>query len=152
RAERLEALLAGGEKFDFSRFKAMQLDSHRAHALAMIKDALPLLDNGLFAEKQRTLADAARQLLTDWDGNFQAGSAAALIYQRWEHILMAALFSDELCELYSHFCDTSMSRMSLASLYWKPASPWCDNRQQPSMDGRQASIEQSCVRTLDSLI
>lgn len=151
RAERLEALLAGGEKFDFSRFKAMQLDSHRAHALAMIKDALPLLDNGLFAEKQRTLADAARQLLTDWDGNFQAGSAAALIYQRWEDNLMEALFADELGEHYSHFRDTFMARKSLASLYWKPASPWWDNRQQPSMDGRQASIEQAWVRTLESL-
>src|SRR5690606_16285112 len=44
-----------------------------------------------------------------------------------------------------------MARKSLASLYWKPASPWWDNRQQPSMDGRQASIEQAWVRTLESL-
>jgi len=151
RAERLASLLAGQDNFDFASFKAMQLDSQRPLALAMIEDALPLFDSTLLPEQQHQTAIAASQLLSEWDGHFQPDSAAALIFQRWEDNLLAALFADELGDHYSHFRDTFMARKSLASLYWKPASPWWDNRQQPTMDGRQSAIEQAWTATVKQL-
>lgn len=151
RAERLAALLKSRERFDFSVFKAMQLDSQRPHAVAMIQDALPLLDSQLLHKKLRPAGDQAQQLLAGWDGRFTEDSSAAVIYQRWEDNLMEALFADELGEQYAHFRDTFMAAKSLSSLYWKPASPWWDNRQQPIMDGRQSAIQQAWIRTIDDL-
>ena len=151
RAERLATLLASQDRFDFASFKTMQLDSHRAQALAMIEDALALFDSALFPPTHRQTAETARQLLADWDGHFQPDSAAATLFQRWEDNLLEALFADELGEHYSHFRDTFMARKSLASLYWKPTSPWWDNRQQPTMDGRQSAIEQAWLATVQDL-
>ena len=151
RAERLSTLLASQDSFDFATFKNMQLDNKRAQALTMIEDALPLLDNQLLPHKRRETARVARRLLSEWDGRFEPDSVAALIYQRWEDNLMEALFADELGERYSHFRNTFMARKSLVSLYWKPASPWWDNRQQPTLDGRQSAIEHAWVRTVEEL-
>lgn len=151
RAERLRELLKGRERFDFSVFKAMQLDSHRPYAAAMLQDALPLLDSGLLTSERRPVSDQALQLLSEWDARFTEHSVAATIYQRWEDNLMEALFADELGEQYAHFRNTFMAAKSLHSLYWKPASPWWDNRQQPIMDGRQSAIQQAWIRTIDGL-
>lgn len=151
RAERLSMLLASQDSFDFSSFKSIQLDNQRVQASAMIEDALPLLDNQLFPHQYRETARVAKRLLDEWDGRFVPDSAAALIFQRWEDNLMEALFADELGERYAHFRDTFMARKSLSSLYWKPASPWWDNRQQPTMDGRQSAIEHAWVRTVKDL-
>lgn len=151
RSERLATLLASQESFDFSDFKAMQLDSQRSQALAMIKDALPLFDSALLPEQHHQSATAASQLLGEWDGHFQPDSAAALIFQRWEDNLLEALFADELGDHFQHFRDTFMARKSLASLYWKPASPWWDNRQHPTRDGRQSAIEQAWIATVQGL-
>jgi len=151
RAERLGALLAEGDQFDFARFKAMQLDDLRPQALAITEDALPLLTPDLLPHRYQETARAARELLAEWDGRFQPDSTGALIYQRWEDKLMEALFADELGEHYDHFRDTFMARKSFASLYWKPASPWWDNRRQPIMDGRQAAIEHAWINTVESL-
>lgn len=151
RAERLSTLLASQDNFDFATFKNMQLDNKRAQALTIIEDALPLLDNQLLPHKRQETARVARQLLSEWDGRFQPDSTGALIYQRWEDNLMEALFADELGEQYSHFRNTFMARKSLVSLYWKPASPWWDNRQQPTLDGRQSAIEHAWIRTVQEL-
>lgn len=151
RAERLASLLKAQERFDFALFKSIQLDSHRPHARLMIQDALPLLDSQLLSKQQRSTADEAKQLLAEWDGRFTQDSLAATIYQRWEDHLLQALFADELGEHYEHFRDTFMATKSLSSLFWKPASPWWDNRQQPIMDGRQAAIQQAWINAIEEL-
>ncbi|MCO5787435.1 penicillin acylase family protein [Pseudomonas sp. G11-1] len=151
RAERLAELLKSRDKLDFSVFKAMQLDSQRPHAVAMVQDALPLFDGELLEQNLRPTAEQAKQILTDWDGRFTPDSVGAVLFQRWEDNLMEALFADELGDHYLHFRDTFMARKTLASLYWKPASPWWDNRQQPIMDGRQSAIEQAWIRTIEGL-
>ena len=149
RAERLTTLLESRNSFDFSVFKAMQLDSQRPHAVAMITDALPLFDSQLLPTDLRATAEQARQILATWDGRFTPDSVGALLFQRWEDNLLEALFADELGERYTHFRDTFMASKSLVNLFWKPASPWWDNRQQPIMDGRQSAIEQAWIRTIE---
>lgn len=151
RAERLAELLKSRDSLDFSVFKAMQLDSQRPHAVAMVQDALPLFDSQLLEQNLRPTAEQARQILADWDGRFTPDSIGAVLFQRWEDNLMEALFADELGDRYLHFRDTFMARKTLASLFWKPASPWWDNRQQPIMDGRQSAIEQAWIRTIEGL-
>ena len=151
RAERLSSLLASQDSFDFTAFKHMQLDNQRDQALAMVEDALRLFDDNLLPHKRRETGTLARRMLTEWDGRFTPDSTAALIFQRWEDNLMDALFADELGNHYTHFRDTFMARKSLASLYWKPESPWWDNRQTPTMDGRQSAIEHAWVRTVTQL-
>ncbi|WP_158256742.1 penicillin acylase family protein [Pseudomonas sp. MYb185] len=151
RADQLATLLAGRDSFDFSVFKAMQLDSHRPRAVHMVEDALPLLDSALLPEALRPSGESARQILAEWDGRFTPDSIGAVLFQRWEDNLMQALFADELADHYAHFRNTFMARKSLESLYWKPASPWWDNRQQPIMDGRQAAIEQAWIHTIEAL-
>lgn len=151
RAERLASLLTSQDSFDFTDFKHMQLDSRRIQALAMVEDALPLFDSQQLPSKRRETANLAKRLITEWDGRFLPDSAAALIFQRWEDNLMEALFADELGTHYDHFRDTFMARKSLASLYWKPESPWWDNRQKPTLDGRQSAIEHAWARTLSQL-
>ena len=151
RAQRLGELLATDTLMDQTSFRHIQLDTRRPQALAMVADALPLLRSELLREDLRESASRAAELIGAWDGSFERSSVAATLYQRWHDQLMRALFADELGDQYAFFKNTSMAEKSLLSLYWKPASPWWDNRQQPSLDGRQAAIEHAWVKTIESL-
>ena len=152
RAQRLSELLQQEETFDLSRFKAMQLDDLRPQALAMVQDALPLLDYNLFSTELHAPAAKAAQLLEQWDGRYQQDSAGASIFQRWRDELSVALFADELGDRYTFFRDTYLASKTLTQLYWKPTSPWWDNRQQPSLDGRQAAITHAWIRAVEGLV
>lgn len=151
RSERLRELLQVDATFDLADFKAMQLDNQRPQALAMLQEALPLLEDSLLRSDLRAPAAEARALLEDWDGRFNHDSAAASIFQRWQEALMKALFADELGSQYSFFQQTLMAEKTLNKLFWKPASPWWDNRLHPSRDGRQAAIEHAWVETIEGL-
>lgn len=151
RSERLAELLDNDIAFDLSQFKAMQLDTLRPQALAMLKDALPLFQDSLLSAELRAPAAHAAEILAEWDGSFTRDQVGAALFQRWQDHLLEALFADELQENFAVFRNTLMAEKSLFSLYWKPASPWWDNRQQPIMDGRQAAIEQAWIRTIESL-
>ena len=152
RAQRLEQLLASKDQFDLSDFKAFQLDDQRPVALSMVADALPLLDAEQLPEDLREPAAAAAALLASWDGRYAQDSAAASIFQRWQDALSEALFADELGPRYSFFRNTFMAEKTLASLYWKPTSPWWDNRQQPSLDGRQSAIQHALQNAIAGLV
>jgi len=152
RAQRLQELLEQEDTFDLSRFKAMQLDDQRPQALAMVQDALPLLDYNLFSADLRAPAAKAATLLEQWDGRYEQDSAGASIFQRWRDELTAALFADELGERFSFFRNTFMASKTLTHLYWKPTSPWWDNRQQPSLDGRQAAITHAWTKAVEGLV
>ncbi|MEH6491352.1 penicillin acylase family protein [Halopseudomonas sp.] len=152
RAQRLSELLQQDETFDLSRFKAMQLDEQRPQALAMVQDALPLLDYNLFNSELHAPAAKAAQLLEQWDGRYQQDSAGASIYQRWRDELSVALFADELGDRYAFFRNTYLASKTLTQLYWKPTSPWWDNRQQPSLDGRQAAITHAWIKAVEGLV
>ncbi len=132
-------------------FKAMQMDSRRPQAQAMVTEALPLLRDDLLNADLRGPAAQARGLLAQWDGAFDRDSIGATIFQRWEENLMRALFADELGPRYAFFQNTNMAQKTLAQLFWTPASPWWDNREQPTRDGRQAAIEYAWVATIESL-
>lgn len=151
RSERLGELLDNDNTFDLSQFKAMQLDTRRPQALAMLKDALPLLQDSLLSADLRAPAARAATILAEWDGSFNRDQVGAALFQRWQDHLLEALFADELQDNFAVFRNTLMAEKSLFSLYWKPASPWWDNRQQPIMDGRQAAIEQAWIRAIESL-
>lgn len=151
RAHRLAELLTSEQPMDQTYFRQIQLDTRRSQSLAMIRDAQPLLSDQLLREGLRAPAARAAELIEQWDGSFDRSSVAATIYQRWHEQLMRALFADELGEQYEFFKNTHMAEKSLLSLYWKPASPWWDNRQQPSLDGRQAAIEHAWISTIEAL-
>ncbi len=152
RAQRLQELLNREEPFDLSDFKAFQLDDQRPLALSMIADAMPLLDPQQLPAQLQTTGSEALALLAAWDGHYRRDSQAASIFQRWQDALSEALFADELGPRYSYFRNTFMAEKTLASLYWKPTSPWWDNREQPSLDGRQAAISHAWQNALQGLI
>ncbi|WP_158611308.1 MULTISPECIES: penicillin acylase family protein [Pseudomonas] len=152
RAQRLQALLEQDEAFDLSQFKAMQLDDQRPQALAMVQDAMPLFDYNLFSAELRAPAAKAAELLAQWDGRYQQDSVGASLFQRWRDELSDALFADELGERFGFFRDTYLASKTLTQLYWKPTSPWWDNRQNPSMDGRQAAITHAWIKAVEGLV
>ena len=151
RAERIAELLDVDRPLNLLDFKAMQMDDRRPRAQAMIADVLPLLRPELLDEGLRAPATHAAQLLSQWDGSFHRDSIGATIFQRWEDNLMRALFADELGQHYDFFRNTNMAHKTLEQLFWTPASPWWDNREQPTRDGRQATVEYAWVRTIESL-
>ncbi|QJD58072.1 penicillin acylase family protein [Pseudomonas sp. gcc21] len=151
RSQRLAELLATDQPMDQTFFRHIQLDTRRSQSAAMITDALPLLSEELFREELRTSAARARELLAEWNGGFERNSVGATLYQRWHDQLMRALFADELGDQYEFFKNTNMAEKSLLSLYWKPASPWWDNREQPVLDGRQAAVEHAWINTIEAL-
>ena len=120
-------------------------------SLAQMQDALPLFDDRLLRADLRAPAARAVEILNQWDGSFQRDEVGAAVFQRWQDHLLEALFADELQDSFAVFRNTAMAEKSLFSLYWKPASPWWDNRQHPIMDGRQAAIEQAWIRTVETL-
>lgn len=152
RAQRLEVLLNREAPFDLSDFKAFQLDDQRPLALSMLADAMPLLDPQQLPEELRETGTQALALLGSWDGHYRRDSQAASIFQRWQDALSEALFADELGPRYSYFRNTFMAEKTLASLYWKPTSPWWDNREHPSLDGRQAAIGHAWKNALQGLV
>ncbi|UJJ31350.1 penicillin acylase family protein [Halopseudomonas maritima] len=152
RAQRLQELLNREEPFDLSDFKAFQLDDQRPLALSMIADAMPLLDPQQLPDPLQTIGSQALALLGAWDGHYHRDSQAASIFQRWQDALSEALFADELGPRYSYFRNTFMAEKTLASLYWKPTSPWWDNREHPSLDGRQAAISHAWQNALQGMV
>ena len=152
RAQRLEELLNREAPFDLSDFKAFQLDDQRPLALSMLADAMPLMDPQQLPEELRDTGTQALALLSSWDGHYRRDSQAASIFQRWQDALSEALFADELGPRYSYFRNTFMAEKTLASLYWKPTSPWWDNREHPSLDGRQAAITHAWKNALQGLV
>jgi len=151
RNQRLGELLDNNDIFDLADFKNMQLDTHRPQALAMLQDAAPLFDHALLRPELQAPSAQALAILNEWDGSFTRTQVGATLFQRWQDQLMEALFADELGDQFSVFRNTDMAEKTLFQLYWKPASPWWDNRLNPSMDGRQAAIEQAWIKTIESL-
>lgn len=152
RAARIEELLDVDRPLNLLDFKAMQMDSRRPQAQAMVTDVLPLLRDDLLSADLRAPAARALELLSQWDGSFERGSIGATIFQRWEENLMRALFADELGPHFAFFRNTNMAYKTLAQLFWMPASPWWDNREQPTRDGRQAAVEYAWIATIESLV
>ncbi|UAW99701.1 penicillin acylase family protein [Halopseudomonas nanhaiensis] len=151
RADRIAELLDVDRPLNLLDFKAMQMDNRRPRAQAMVADVLPLLRPELVDGALRQPAARAAELLAQWDGSFDRNSVGATIFQRWEENLMRALFADELGAQYEFFRNTNMAQKSLAQLFWTPASPWWDNREQPTRDGRQATVEYAWAQTIESL-
>ncbi len=152
RALRIGQLLGSDDQLGLADFKTMQLDTTKPQSLARVQDALPLFRDELLGEAHRDSARRAREAVEGWDGSFVQQSVGASVYQRWHAHLMEALFADEFGPHYAFFRNTNMAEKTLASLFWKPASPWWDNRQQPMLDGRTAAIEQAWIRTVEGLV
>lgn len=113
RAERLNELLDNDQQFDLARFKDMQLDTRRPQALAMLDDALPLLEARLLGEDLQPTADRAAEILRAWNGTFTAEQVGATLFQRWQDNLMEALFADELGEQFAIFRNTELAEKKL---------------------------------------
>src|SRR5262245_36686386 len=93
RAQRIEALLGGGQKHTLDSFARIQMDVVSLAA----KEILPrlLATTGKDEESRDAL-----QLLAAWDGSMSADRAEPLILMAWWRELARALYADELGEAF----------------------------------------------------
>ncbi len=132
RAERITDLLKAKPKLTPDDFAAIQADTRSLHAVSL----LPLLLS--HARPRDASGQAALKILSTWDHDARADSAAAAIFQAWFHALVPAIAGDELGArvLDDYVAAERMSFVArfLVNVLTGPSAAWCDDRATPGRE------------------
>ncbi|NDY96263.1 penicillin acylase family protein [Wenzhouxiangella limi] len=130
RARRIQELLDARVRHDLDSFQEMQLDTLSPAA----RDLLPYL------RAATPLNEADRplwEIVSTWDGRYDADTAAPLIFSVWVSELLSAIFADELGPLAAVAQGQIDNVMPLLAALEGDLAGWCDDR---TTDG----VDESC--------
>jgi penicillin amidase len=144
RARRIVDLIeAAPGPIDLAYVQQMQADALNLNAMALLPALLelPLEDDRLVE---------ARELLAGWDGQQQAGSAAAALFEAFWQNLLAVTFHDDLAE------DDWPARGSrwfvvVAGLMGQPQSAWWDDAHTAEVETRDQILTRALGAAVDEL-
>jgi penicillin amidase len=131
RISRIHERLAETALHDLESFRAIQLDVRSDFARRLLPSV----------ERARPATDAGRALqgaLLNWNGTMNEGAAEPLIFSAWLEALHAALYADELGDLFPRFDAlraTFVDRVLSGEL-----SQWCDDVATPA--------DETCAETM----
>ena len=132
RAQRIESLLEGSPKHDSDGFAEMQHDNVSLAA----RELLPLL-LGLLAMPSDPVAQAAAELLRDWDGSMARSQPQPLIFTAWLQSLGSQLYGDELGALAPRYGGI---RPRVIQRMLKERPGWCDDTGTPAREDCAATV------------
>ncbi|MCF2859832.1 penicillin acylase family protein [Pseudoalteromonas sp. SMS1] len=132
RSERISQLIqntvASGQKIDLSDFESMQHDTYNNSAIRLLDVLLKQTPSN---DQQRQ----AHRILSQWNGNMSAHSAAPTILNIWINKLRKALVRDELKESWNDVAEKQSLKYiaqnihedTLYTLLTSIHSAWCDD-------------------------
>ncbi len=145
RAQRIVDLIRNAPgKIDIPYIQKMQGDDYDSNAAVLIPLLLQLSEQ--FSGNQA----AALGLLKNWDGQAQAGSPAAAVFEAfWRHLLVNT-FADDLPKDYLPD-DSSRWNQIIRTLVQDPGSSWWDDRSTPARETRDDILKKSWGQAVDEL-
>lgn len=144
RAQRIADMIEqASTPFTVEAVQQMQYDHLNLSAKTMIETLLQIP-----FEEARLVK--ARNLLANWDGQFEMNSAAAALYAAfWKHLLLNT-FQDDLPDFY--VIDGGDVWMEIMRrLIQQPQDAWWDDRQTPAREERDAILRQAFLAAVDEL-
>ena len=145
RFQRIEQMIEASPKHS-------QADLRRMHG--DVKSlALPrLLPRLLQAKSSHTLAAAAQQQLTGFDGTMAADKAAPLIYWSWHRHLSEQVLADELgAPLYDRLLGQRGYFDALEGVLERDDAWWCDDKTTPAAETCSDQVNRAFSAALDEL-
>ncbi len=142
RLNRIKQLLSEKPELSIMDMKKIQGDIQADCALDVLKRVLPHLEN---LTSEEPLVQKAVTMLSQWDGQMKAGSAEALIFERFFLRLLENMYKDELTEpLYNLWLDLHIFPLtSLLRELSDSNSIWADDVTTP---GKRETL-QEIIRT-----
>ncbi len=145
RQQRIEQLLSAKPKHSLQDLAVMQADV-KSLATPVV---LPWL---LKAQSSHPLAAAAVQQLQGFDGTMATDRAAPLIFWAWLRHVTAAIFADELGDLYQRSIGGRTFRQALEGVLQRDDAWWCDDKTTPAVQETCASrVDIAFTRALEEL-
>lgn len=144
RAQRIEALLEGGEATTAAQHAAWQSDIVSLAAERLV----PLLLEAVEGEPLSPRAEAARALMSDWDFRMARERPEPLIYTAWIRAANATLLADELGPEFSYF---QKADADLLAAILTAGEDWCDDVQSETREGCAVQTAKALERALADL-
>lgn len=150
RAERINELLRGQEKFSVEDFQRMQADVESPHA----KEIVPLILQAY--EKKGSVSAGTAEALTylrNWDYRMRREDVATSVFQSFFLNVVRNTFRDEMGERLAALYDTlaSIPMTVTTRLLKEGTSSWFDNINTPQHETRDDIIRQSFEGALSDL-
>lgn len=118
RARRIEVLLARLGRHGIESFRRIQGDS----TSLMAREMVPYL---LAARPQTPLAEAARDLLADWDGAMRADRPEPLVFAAWYRELTRLVYADEVGSSFPYVW--TFRPLFMRAVLGGDQAAWCDD-------------------------
>ena len=148
RIERIRHLLESKEMWKLEDFKAMHQDNYLADAAGIVELVLSATEG----TDSVPMASEIRMLLQNWDGRYEAASAAPLVYEKLLYHLTEKMFSDELGEIFMPLMYRSfLYKRSYGALFADQDIPWWDDISTETKEHRDDLMRASFYSALQDL-
>lgn len=143
RYDRIVNLIKEKSMHDLTSMKSMQADT-------LSLGATPLLELFQSSQSQHPLAQQAKELSKNFDGNMKVDSAGALIFNAWADQITRRLFS-RLSYLFTENYGARHFRQALILQLQNPNSPWCDDPKTAAVESCADALNTAMDKALDQL-
>ncbi len=149
RVQRLDAQLRQSDRlWDTKAAQALQLDIGNGYGPRMLKDLMPLLKGVITDPYEKAFLEPLEQ----WDGNYETGSIAPLLFTQLLYEIAKGAMEDELGEeQFANLLKTRALDQALPRLVADPMSPWWDNVKTKTHEGHFETLRLAWVATLRHL-
>jgi penicillin amidase len=145
RAGRIVELIAEKRRHSLRDMARMQADVTSLHA----REVLPRLLNATPADDRSSVALA---MLQGWDGTIRGDSPQAAIFEAWLARVPAALFADDLGDVWGSYSGTRyLPDIAAAHAVNDPTSRWCDDVGTPEPETCEARLGLALAEGLASM-
>ena len=143
RYDRIVDLIKEKSIHDLASMKSMQADT-------LSLGATPLLELFQSSQSQHPLAQQAKELSKNFDGNMKVDSTGALIFNAWADQITRRLFS-RLSYLFTENYGARHFRQALILQLQNPNSPWCDDPKTAAVESCADASNTAMDKALDQL-
>ncbi len=145
RSRRVRRLLLSKPKWTIKEMEKIQLDTHSARDLRLVK----LILNNLGNYKGDPKIVAALQ---SWDGNYDTASTGAVIYTQLLYFVLRDAMMDEVGEKdFKKLISSNLLRSSIESLFTDKNSVWWDNVKTKAVETRSDIFQRAFSETTVAL-
>lgn len=150
RARRIVELMEQKDDWTTEDYKEMLVDCTSRNAPETSRSMVAAIESA----NPSAEAVAAKQLLSEWDGQFDVNSVGPTIYNKMVYHVSHDLFADELGEaLFDVFNGTHLMKRSFQPLFANEDSPWWDNVGTPDeVETRTMVITRAFEKTVAELV
>ncbi len=145
RAKRVRKMLLSQPKWSIKEMEKIQLDTHSARDLRLVK----LILNNLGDYKGDPKIVTALQ---NWDGNYDTASTGAVIYTQLLYFVLRDAMMDEVGEKdFKKLISTNLLRSAIEPLFTDKNSVWWDNVKTKAVETRSDIFQRAFSETAVAL-